>query len=91
MRRECLLHQLLYDWIIFWFFQSSSNIYKLTGPVLVKQDLEESKETVSKRINYISAEIKRQETAISGLEKDQDKHKENLAKLQTKLSAPARA
>lgn len=33
-----------------------SNVYKLIGPVLVKQDLVEAKANVDKRIEYISGE-----------------------------------
>lgn len=34
-----------------------ANVYKLIGPVLVKQDLAEAKANVKKRIEYISAEL----------------------------------
>ena len=32
-------------------------VYKLVGPVLVKQDLEEAKQTVEKRLQYITKEV----------------------------------
>lgn len=31
-------------------------VYKLVGPVLVKQDLEEARQTVDKRLEYITKE-----------------------------------
>ena len=34
-----------------------ANVYKLIGPVLVKQDLAEANANVRKRIDYISAEL----------------------------------
>jgi len=34
-----------------------SNVYKLIGPVLVKQDQEEAKQNVQKRIDYINTEL----------------------------------
>ena len=34
-----------------------TNVYKLIGPVLVKQDLAEANANVRKRIEYISAEL----------------------------------
>ena len=37
--------------------EADGNVYKLIGPVLVKQDLEEAKQTVAKRIEYITAEM----------------------------------
>uniref|UniRef100_A0A1B0FEX4 Probable prefoldin subunit 6 n=1 Tax=Glossina morsitans morsitans TaxID=37546 RepID=A0A1B0FEX4_GLOMM len=48
-----------------------NKVYKLYGPVLVKQDLEESRQNVGKRIEYISKELKRsnetlEEAALNG-------------------------
>ena len=37
--------------------ESSNTVYKLIGPVLVKQDLEEAKATVAKRLEYINGEM----------------------------------
>ena len=37
--------------------EADGNVYKLIGPVLVKQDLEEAKQTVGKRIEYITGEM----------------------------------
>ena len=37
--------------------KSGNDVYKLIGPVLVKQDLEEAKQNVGKRMEYISAEL----------------------------------
>merc|ERR1711962_1382432 len=59
-----------------------AKVYKLTGPVLVKQDLEEAKMTVQKRIDYIQGELKRHEKTISEMQGKEDKHRETLAKLQ---------
>jgi len=36
---------------------ADSNVYKLIGPVLVKQDQEEAKQNVQKRIDYINTEL----------------------------------
>lgn len=57
-------------------------MYKLFGPVLVKQELEESRQNVAKRMEYIKKELKRCNDTIETLEKRQDKHRENLQKLQ---------
>merc|ERR1711860_260585 len=59
-----------------------NNVYKLTGPVLIKQDLEEAKQNVQKRLDYINGEIKRQEGNLKDLDKKQDTHRENINKLQ---------
>merc|ERR1711931_14023 len=62
--------------------KKTADVFKLTGPVLVKQDLDEAKITVQKRIDYIQAELKRHEKAISELQGKQEQQRENLAKLQ---------
>lgn len=36
---------------------STNTVYKLIGPVLVKQDLDEAKATVTKRLEYINGEM----------------------------------
>ncbi|XP_014670486.1 PREDICTED: prefoldin subunit 6-like [Priapulus caudatus] len=59
-----------------------ATVYKMIGPVLVKQDLEEAKQTVSKRIEYITGEIKRVDTTTKELEKKQESHRDTLSKLQ---------
>ncbi|GLV32119.1 Prefoldin 6 [Carabus blaptoides fortunei] len=57
-------------------------VYKLVGPVLIKTDQTEAKQNVSKRIEYISKELKRIDDNLTGLDKKQDAHRENLQKLQ---------
>ena len=37
--------------------ESSSTVYKMIGPVLVKQDVEEARQNVQKRIDYINGEM----------------------------------
>ena len=36
---------------------SANIVYKLIGPVLVRQDLDEAKATVAKRLEYINGEM----------------------------------
>ncbi|KAL5665144.1 hypothetical protein ACJX0J_025252, partial [Zea mays] len=57
-----------------------ANVYKLIGPVLVKQDLAEAKANVKKRIEYISAELKRMDRALKDLEEKQNSKKESIFK-----------
>uniref|UniRef100_A0A0D9VE85 Prefoldin subunit 6 n=1 Tax=Leersia perrieri TaxID=77586 RepID=A0A0D9VE85_9ORYZ len=64
-----------------------ANVYKLIGPVLVKQDLAEAKANVKKRIEYISAELKRMDRALKDLEEKQNGKKESIFKLQQKMQA----
>ncbi|CAK6974162.1 prefoldin subunit 6 [Scomber scombrus] len=61
---------------------STNTVYKLIGPVLVKQDLDEAKATVAKRLEYINGEIQRYETLLKDMEKKSDQHREVLSSLQ---------
>ncbi|KAG6510226.1 hypothetical protein ZIOFF_028235 [Zingiber officinale] len=56
----------------------NSNVFKLIGPVLVKQDLAEANANVRKRIEYISAELKRLDGTLQDLEDKQNSKKESL-------------
>ncbi|XP_044839479.1 prefoldin subunit 6 isoform X1 [Mauremys mutica] len=60
----------------------TNTIYKLIGPVLVKQDMDEAKATVSKRLDYIAGEIKRYELQMQESEKKAEQQREVLARLQ---------
>ncbi|XP_057313792.1 prefoldin subunit 6-like [Hydractinia symbiolongicarpus] len=62
--------------------EAGANVYKLTGPVLVKQDLAEAKLNVQKRLDYIQGELKRHEKSIKDLQSKQESQRETLAKLQ---------
>lgn len=61
---------------------STNTVYKLIGPVLVKQDLDEAKATVTKRLEYINGEIQRYETLLKEMEKKSEQHREVLTSLQ---------
>ncbi|KAJ6798099.1 prefoldin subunit 6 [Iris pallida] len=62
-----------------------ANVYKLIGPVLVKQDLAEARANVRKRIDYISAELKRLDGTLQDLEDKQNSKRESVMKLQQKI------
>uniref|UniRef100_A0A3Q2DC19 Prefoldin subunit 6 n=1 Tax=Cyprinodon variegatus TaxID=28743 RepID=A0A3Q2DC19_CYPVA len=61
---------------------SSNIVFKLIGPVLVKQDLDEAKATVAKRLEYINGEIQRYETLLKDFEKKSEQQREILTSLQ---------
>nr|ACO51838.1 Prefoldin subunit 6 [Aquarana catesbeiana] len=74
----------------------SNTVYKLIGPVLVKQDLEEAKSTVEKRLQYINGEIKRYETMLKDSEQKSEQQRASLTKLQqeyqrTQIKGPVKA
>ncbi|KAL3330020.1 hypothetical protein AABB24_034070 [Solanum stoloniferum] len=64
-----------------------ANVYKLIGPVLVKQDMAEANANVKKRIEYISAELKRLDSTLQDLEDKQNNKKETILKLQQKIQS----
>ncbi|KAJ3660187.1 hypothetical protein Zmor_004653 [Zophobas morio] len=59
-----------------------AKVYKSVGPVLIKTELIEAKQNVSKRMEYINKELKRCDDLITSMEKKQDTHRESLQKLQ---------
>ncbi|KAI9094921.1 Prefoldin [Phlyctochytrium arcticum] len=59
-----------------------TTVYKLIGPVLVKQEKAEATVNVKKRIEFITNEIKRLEGQISELEKKQESKRNEVIKLQ---------
>ena len=60
----------------------SNVVVKFLGPVLVKQELGEARATVGKRLDYITAEIKRYESQLRDLEQQLERQRETLAQLQ---------
>lgn len=47
---------------------ANANIYKMVGPILIKNSHDDAKETVSKRIEFITSEKARLETKAKDLE-----------------------
>jgi prefoldin beta subunit len=62
-------------------------IWKLVGPIMVKQDREDATANVEKRIEFISADIMKAEDAIKSLEDDFETKRGELMKLQESLQA----
>ncbi|XP_064458229.1 prefoldin subunit 6-like [Ornithodoros turicata] len=62
--------------------EPEATVFKLVGPVLVKQPLDEAKQNVSKRIEYIAAEVKRHDNMLHDLEKKQEAQKEAFQKVE---------
>ncbi|CAI0545114.1 unnamed protein product [Linum tenue] len=67
--------------------KEDANVYKLIGPVLVKQDLAEANANVRKRIEYISAELKRLDATVQDLEEKQNSKREAVLKVQQRMQA----
>eukprot|EP00850_Spirogloea_muscicola_P011566 SM000072S21200 [mRNA] locus=s72:211994:212964:- [translate_table: standard] len=65
--------------------EDDAAVYKLIGPVLVRQDLVEARANVAKRIEYITAEQKRLDATLKQLEGRQDTKRDEVLKVQGRL------
>ncbi|GAB5587187.1 Prefoldin subunit 6 [Umbelopsis nana] len=63
----------------------SNSIYKLVGPVLVKQDRTEAFTNVKNRLDLINAEIKRVEAQLQDLTQKSEKKKGEIMQLQSQF------
>ena len=61
--------------------EEDANVYKLVGPVLVKQDLVEAKSNVNKRLEFIRGEIERVEQQLTKLQDKQSKRQQQARPL----------
>lgn len=67
--------------------KESNQVYKLFGPILIKQTLDESKQNVTKRVDFINKELNRCQDQITALDKKQDQHRDTLMKMQQQYQA----
>ena len=71
---------------------SSSQIYKQIGPVLMKQDIEDAKQAVSRRLEFIRSEKSKVESKIEDAVKRRNELAKKIQKMQAGLQeATARA
>ncbi|KAL1986414.1 hypothetical protein VTN96DRAFT_6493 [Rasamsonia emersonii] len=71
--------------------EEDANIYKLVGPVLLKQDKTEAVMAVDGRLEFIEKEIKRIESQISEIQSKSEKKRAEIVQFQTKLQQQAAA
>ncbi|KAF4304964.1 Prefoldin subunit 6 [Botryosphaeria dothidea] len=62
-----------------------ANVYKLVGPVLLKQDKSEAVMAVNGRLEFIEKEIKRIEGQINEVQERSEKKKIEIITLQTEM------
>ncbi|DAA75026.1 prefoldin subunit [Trichophyton mentagrophytes] len=65
-----------------------ANIYKLVGPVLLKQDKTEAVMAVEGRLDFIEKEIKRIEKQITEIQEKSDNKRGEIIQLQSQLQQP---
>ncbi|KZO91252.1 Prefoldin [Calocera viscosa TUFC12733] len=66
---------------------SQNEVFKLIGPVLVKQDQSEAKSNVEKRLEYIRNEISRVEAQLKDLNAKQEKKRLEVVHLQGQMES----
>jgi len=64
---------------------SNTNVYKMVGPVLIKNSLEDAKDTVAKRLEFITSEKKRLEDKAQELESRALAISQNVQRMQGAL------
>ncbi len=69
----------------------NSVVYKLVGPVLVKQEVDDAKLNVTNRLKFINAELERIEKQAKELETQQRTSREKIMKLQDTFRAAEQA
>ncbi|KAJ4125349.1 Prefoldin subunit 6 [Fusarium equiseti] len=67
--------------------QEGETIYKLTGPVLLKQDKFEAENTVKGRLDYIGSEITRLEGTIKETQEKLEKKRTEIIQIQSSAQA----
>ncbi|KAF4458850.1 prefoldin beta subunit [Fusarium albosuccineum] len=67
--------------------QDGETIYKLAGPVLLKQDKVEAESTVKGRLDFISSEISRFEGQIRETQEKLEKKKTEIIQIQSGAQA----
>ena len=66
-----------------------SRVMKLVGPVMMSVELEEAKENVAKRLEFIEGEVQKLDTSMEQKEKELAKLGDEIAALQQKMQAEA--
>ncbi len=69
--------------------KDDAGIYRLVGPVLLKQEKTEAVNTVDGRLDFIGKEINRTETRIKDLQEGSEKRRVELMQLQQKIQVAA--
>ncbi|KAI0509511.1 prefoldin subunit [Xylaria bambusicola] len=71
--------------------KDGESIYKLAGPILLKQDKVEAESTVKGRLEFIGKELERSESHIKEIEEKLDKKKGEIIQTQAGLQAASPA
>jgi prefoldin beta subunit len=67
--------------------EDDSAVFKLQGPVLVKQELADARQNVASRLKYLTSELERIEKEIKGKHDEMDACQKKLQELSETLKA----
>lgn len=70
---------------------ANTPVFKLVGPVLMRQDLDDAKENVNKRLEFIEGEIKKVDDSIEAATRKQGELGDQIARIQQRMQADAAA
>jgi len=62
--------------------EPTANVFKLTGPALLKQDLSDAKSNVASRLQLLKTEMEHVEKKLTELEKKQEDKKKRVMEMQ---------
>lgn len=88
---------LIYSFFLFFFFsfqeleilEPGAKVLKLVGPVMMSIELNEALQNVTKRLEFIEAEVKKVDSGIEAKQKEQNDLGDEIAKLQQQMQADA--
>lgn len=71
--------------------EEDAKVFKLVGPVLMTIELDEAKQNVDKRLQFIEAELKKYDANITAKQKEQTALGDEIAKIQMEMQSGAAA
>lgn len=71
--------------------EEDAKVFKLVGPVLMTIEIDEAKQNVDKRLQFIEAELKKFDVSITAKQKEQTALGDEIAKIQQEMQAGAAA
>lgn len=69
--------------------EEDAQVYKLVGPVLLSVELEDSKQNVGKRLEFIETELKKIDSNIASKQQEMNELGDQIAEAQQKLQSEA--
>lgn len=65
--------------------EAGASVYKLIGPALVSQNVEDARSIIEKRLEYINAELKKADNQIDDIEKREEEARQQIGIIQKQM------